>query len=206
MLYLKKELAGDCLLGIWKIDETKEQLLSLWEDWQLIEEDVLKLHSEKRQMERLAVRVLLKELSGKETQLKYKPSGKVYISGNDYRISVSHTNGYAAVILSTKREVSIDIEQFSDKVKRISSKFISPDEYIDPQNELTHLLLHWSAKETMFKLLDWEGIDLKNHFHICKFEPANQGIISAYETKSVDSLSFDIHYSVSDNFVLTWIM
>ena len=48
----------------------------------------------------------------------------------------------------------IDIEYRSDRVKRIRSRFLAPEEEqnIDTAHEEEHLLVYWCAKEALYKL------------------------------------------------------
>ena len=66
---------GEFLLGIWKSDETTEQLLASLEhkDWY---REKLAVLSEKRKHEWLSVRVLLKALCGEEKEIAYYSSGR----------------------------------------------------------------------------------------------------------------------------------
>ena len=67
---------GDLLVGIWKVDETIEQLRSMFHQFSIYEKDFMRFSAEKRKQEWLAVRVLLKELLGEEKVIDYLPSGK----------------------------------------------------------------------------------------------------------------------------------
>ena len=83
----------------------------------------------------------------------HNEAGKPLFRG--YHISVSHTKGYAALILSKNQEVAVDIEYFSDRVERIASKFLRKDEKAE---DLDAKLVHWCAKETVFKLFSEEKL------------------------------------------------
>ena len=66
-----------------------------------------------------------------------------------YHVSISHTVGYVAVILSRDYEVGIDIEYVSERVGRIAARFLRNDENF---TDCRQLLTAWCAKETMYKL------------------------------------------------------
>jgi len=104
------------------------------------------------------------------------------------------------------KKVGIDIEEISERVHNVASKFISEDEFIDESQKSVHRLLHWSAKETLFKLMDVEEIDFKKHLRLDKFIPAKKGIITAQETKTNKKSRFNIFYEVHPTYVLTWSM
>ena len=56
----------DLTVGVWKVDETIEQLRSMFHQFSIYEEGFERFKAEKRKLEWLAVRVLLKELLGEE--------------------------------------------------------------------------------------------------------------------------------------------
>ena len=57
---------GNLTVGVWKVDETVEQLRSMFHQFSIYEEAFTRFSSDKRKQEWLAVRVLLKELCGGE--------------------------------------------------------------------------------------------------------------------------------------------
>lgn len=193
MLYKKSEEKG-VLWGVWRIDESIEQLQAMLDNYQISETN------EKRAKERLAVRVLLKKLLGKEVLVSYKDTGKPFLA-NSYHISISHTHNYVAVSLCKDRDTGIDIEKISDKIHRIKSRFITDSEYINTDNETLHLLLHWSAKEAAYKIVDKGRICLKNDFVVNKFEPSTSGFFSISESKT--KRLFEVYYEIDDQFVIT---
>ena len=112
--------------------------------------------SPKRRLEYLAVRMLVYALTGEELPISYRVSGRPFFAGCPLQLSISHTSGYAAVLFSEEYETGIDIEAFSDRIVRLKERLIGPDEKADTTYEM---LLHWSAKEAVFKRLDEDGID-----------------------------------------------
>lgn len=202
-MLIYKETNDNYILGIWKIEESADTLLSLLN--KETSEDFRRTYtSENRLLEKAATKLLLNELTEDSLNILYKSNGKPYLENDSRNISISHTKGYAAIILSGSEHSGIDIEYISDRVKRIQSRFISAKEYIDPDNEINHLLLHWSAKETMYKALSREGVVLNEDFIIEKFIPSDSGIIVAKETFSEKQLCFNIQYFISDDYVLTY--
>ena len=197
---------GDLTVGVWKVDETVEQLRSMFHQFSIYEEGFARFTSEKRQQEWLAVRVLLKELCGEEKRIAYMPSGKPYLEDGSMHVSFSHTHGYVAVALHPFAEVGIDIEQYGTRVRRVASRFVREDERvsIEAGDEVYALLLHWSAKETMFKLMEDEAVDFIKHLRILPFEPQKSGTFEAYEKRSGQDRKFLIHYDTHPDYVLTF--
>ncbi|MDU1904023.1 MAG: 4'-phosphopantetheinyl transferase superfamily protein [Dysgonomonas sp.] len=198
-MLIRKEENDTAIWGVWKITEPINDLMSLLEFTDFSKN----ISSQKRLLELTAIRILLKSLAKEEKIIEYNLEGKPYLADNSYNISISHTRGYAAVILSKGAKVGIDIEYVSDKVKRVRSKFISEDEYIYENNELIHLLLHWSAKEAMYKAIKMTGVVFKENLHIEKFIPSQSGTFIGKETFTKDCNSFLIHYLVENEFVIT---
>ncbi len=212
--------------GVWKMDETLDELLALLPrtEWYR-EHAATRFRTLHRQMEWLSVRALLYRMLGEEKEIAYLPSGKPYLSDGTFHISISHTKGYVAVILrmaggkgvpgdaSAAGEVGIDIEQYGSRIHKVAHKFMRDDEVAPAyQGDNTWgLLLHWSAKEVMFKCMDAEGVDFREHMYIEPFtlqEPENalsyvQGAFRAEEYKTGRRTQFCIRYLIRPDFVLT---
>jgi hypothetical protein len=65
------------------------------------------------------------------------------------------------------------------------------------------LLLHWSAKETMYKALGLMGVDLKDNLFVERFLPLKMGAFDAHEYFSGKNIRFRIRYFVTNDYVLT---
>ena len=197
---------GELLVGVWKVEETIDRLRSMFVDFSLYESGLQRFKSEKRQLEWLAVRVLLKELLGEEKPIAYLSSGKPYLKDGSACISFSHTCGYVAVAVHPTKEVGIDIEQYGDRVCRLASRFVREDEMesVRAGNEIYALLLHWSAKETMFKLMNQSDVDFLDHLHILPFVPSESGEMEAVEYRTEMHLSFQVSYYTHPDYVLTF--
>lgn len=206
MAIYRKYQQRDLVVAVWKVDETVEQLRSMFRDFSVYEEGYARFSAEKRKQEWLAVRVLLKELLGEEKKIAYLPSGKPYLEDGSVRISFSHTAGYVAVALHPSAEVGVDIEQYGTRVKRVASRFIREDEKVSVAsgNEIYGLLLHWSAKETMFKLMDDGAVDFIEHLHVQPFRVEESGTFEAREYRSEEGRKFLIHYDTHPDYVLTF--
>ena len=206
MLIRKEIIEEGCLLGIWEITETREQLLSMLsvENQQKAHKFISNIKSEKRQLEWLSIRVVLQILTGDNKTVKHTSQGQPYLSDNSYQISISHSKDYAGVLLHKHKKVGVDIENYSNRVLKIDKRFISEDEYIDPKNRILHLILHWCAKETLYKLMDSTEIIFKEHLHIYPFQISKRGVIKACESISYNKTVFEIYYEVTDNYVITW--
>ncbi len=189
MPLLSRHREGELIWGIWKMEEMPEM--------------------DKRTREREAVNALLAELSGERKVILHEASGKPYLEDASFQISISHTKGYAAVILHPSLVVGIDIERYGTKVNRVREKFLQPQELDELQEEdgdddTFRLLLYWSAKETVYKALGIENVELKKHIFVFPFEMEEEGEMNAVELKTGTRKEFPIKYIVHKDFVLTY--
>lgn len=201
MLYLKRNI-GSTLIALWKIEESFDELLAMLDDKSMLT-NILSVKSARIRLEKIAIRVLLKTILGEEQNIVYNEAGRPFLHGKDLHVSISHTNGFVAIALNKANEVGLDIEYISDKILRVKERIVSDAEYIDLSQELTHLLLHWCAKESMFKVMDSEGVDYIDHMYINNFTPSMEGWFKAGESKTAQKRAFDVYYIVDPDFVLT---
>lgn len=197
---------SSCQWGVWKIDETLDELLAMLPSKDVYLQGMQRFKAEYRRLEWLAVRVLLYTLLGEEKEIAYYPTGKPYLADTSASISISHTKGYVAVVLGMPdKEVGIDIEQYGERVRRVAHKFMREDEEASlfRGTEIWSLLLHWSAKETMFKCMNASDVDFREHMRVLPFPVNESGIFSAEEYRTAEKRRFTIHYYLSSDFVLT---
>jgi phosphopantetheinyl transferase len=206
---------GRSIIGVAAIRDDSESLLALLENKNLYLPAIEKM-TEFRKQEWLSVRVLLKEMLGEEIEILYLSSGKPYLADHSLHIGISHTKcrgddkplGYVALILNKDEEVAIDIEQISPRVEKIQSRFTSEAEEksLSKANKLKHLLLHWSAKESIFKILNISNVSFKNQLHIAPFEPVcgRWSSFTAHETCTENQNAFTINYYIHEDYVLTF--
>lgn len=195
------------LLGIWKIEESEEELLSKLSRQDAYSEFIENCKAGSRRMEWLATRVLLKELLGEELEIAHFPDGAPYLPARpDLSISISHTKGFIAIYCKENEATGIDIEYYSTRVLKIKEKFMSEEELkmIDPSLETDTLLVCWCAKETLFKLIRQEEVDFRSQLHIRPFVCENQGKITVQETKTPQQAVYELNYRVTPDFVLTF--
>ncbi len=202
-----RHIADGYQWGIWKTDETLDELLGMFPQNEKYMEGLQHFASGQRRLEWLAVRVLLYTLLGEEKEVAYYESGKPFLLHSSLSLSISHTKGYVAVILgSHSQEVGIDIEQYGMRVKKVAHKFMHKDEQANLYrgSDVWALLLHWSAKETMFKCMNTSSVDFSEHLYVQPFQPEENGMFYAWEYKTEEKRRFLIHYLLHSDFVLTW--
>jgi phosphopantetheinyl transferase len=194
------------LWGIWKIEESWEELLALSKRPDACLPFLNGCQSDSRKAEWLAVRMLLRELTGCETRIAYQASGAPYLPDVPYHIGISHTRGYAAVLLHPDHPAGIDIEYRSERIQRLKSRFLTEPELrlLGEHPGTDELLICWSAKETSFKMTGQRMADWQKDLHIlaCDFS-RNDGFLTVRETLTPQSVTYQIHYDIALDFVLT---
>lgn len=204
-----REVYPGVSLGLWQMDESPEQLFDLYPHllpYRSSLDD--KYKNDGRKLEFLAIRALMYEMlrvNGASKGLlshagdfTHNGQGKPLFRG--YHVSISHTKGYAALILSKKSEVAVDIEYMSDRVERIASKFLRKDERAD---SLDAKLVHWCAKETVFKLFSEENI-LFEDMRVKPFDTMADWACDVENLKSGKTARVD--FELAMDFVLTYSM
>ncbi|MDO4702769.1 4'-phosphopantetheinyl transferase superfamily protein [Tannerella sp.] len=190
--------------GIWKIEESRDELLALLTRKDDYMPFLSRCKSDSRQTEWLAVRTLLKTMLGHETSIAYHPDGIPYLPDEELHISISHTKGYAAVLLGTQPRIGIDIEHRSERIRKLYERFLGESEQrlIGRQPDTETLLICWSAKETAFKMMRKRAVDWRNDLQIISFD-AQHRQLSIRETLTPYATLCSIRYIATPEFIMT---
>ena len=211
MPLFKQWKEGGAQWGIWKVTESPAELQSLLTQASCLPEELACYKSPSRQLEYLAVRVLLLALTGSEHRIAHYPSGKPYLVNTSAFLSVSHTKGYVAVGLHPQREIGIDIEQVADRVKKVRARFVRPDELpglenLSEEDQRYELLLVWSGKESLFKVMNTSEVDFLEHLQIDPFRLEPEGTLVGREYRTSSRRVYDVRYTIHPDFVCTYII
>ncbi len=202
MLYFDKQ-EEHCRISVWHVTERLDELLAMLPDDESVRHEAeTQFHAKGRIMEWVAVRVLLFTMLGRQVPIHYDEHGAPFLP--DYEkldISISHTKGYVAVALVDHGFVGIDIEEISPKAERVRNRFLRSDERAE---SLPQLILHWSAKETAFKILHRTHVDFLKHLAVKPFTLSDEGTFELQEFRTDNEQTLSIHYKVFQEFVLTY--
>lgn len=181
-------------LLVWEISQSIDELVSGFEDFTLFAADFEKINSDKRKLEFLGTRWLLKILLGKETNVLYTDEGKPYLNNGSYHISLSHSGKWMAVMIHPTKQVGIDIECPTDKIQKVYKRFLSETEQLELSGgkDIKQLQIAWSAKEALYKIIGKEAIDFANQLQLLPFEVQKEGRITAQHitTNTVYQLTY----------------
>ena len=182
---------NNCNIAIWDMQESLDEILKLSKPF-----DLVRLKTEKRKKEFLISRLLLEQLSP-NTIITYNQFGAPKLD-NGKHISISHSKKMVAVIIS-EQQVSIDIEQISEKALVLSSKFVSEKNLKKLSKEKATLI--WCIKEAAFKWHQKGGVDFIKDIIIPEFSVKEKGIV----TIQIKNKELNLNYQKINNQYLVYV-
>jgi phosphopantetheine--protein transferase-like protein len=205
----KKQIDNDTEFAIWKIEEKADDL---YNQLQLNEQEkayVEQLSHGKRNLHWLGTRVLLRKMLNTDEYIdcQVDEHGKPYLVDLPYHISLSHSFDYAAVMISKKRPVGIDIEQIKEKVERIAHKFMRPAEmaFINDQHKIQQLYVCWCAKEAVYKCYGQKEVSFADNISLKPFNFDKEGNVSAHLNKGAVSLDYRVDYLQYEDYMIGYV-
>ena len=191
------------LIGLWKFAETTAELLSSFSETELLDPNFLKYTYEKRKVEWLVTRLLIKQLIGPDFAISYLNSGKPILKHDQFKhLSISHSRNFAAIILHEHLNVGIDIEETTRDFNRIEKKYLSDIEIRQTDKNPQQQCLYWCAKEAIFKLVDDEGVEFKQQIHIIR-ESESQ-FFAKFISSGSESI-YKLHHQFFSEHCLVWV-
>lgn len=196
----------DGLIGVWLLTETSIDLFPNFFPEELADPAFLNYTHEKRKVEWLATRVLIKQLIGPDFSITYSETGKPILNHARYKhLSISHSRDFAAVILHKNLNVGLDIENITRNYNPIEKRYLSEDELIQVNKKPRMQCLYWCAKETIFKLVPDDGIEFRRQIHISPFNPELENEFSARFIAKNRKLSYQLHFQTFSDHCLVWV-
>lgn len=188
----KQRLDDDSWLAVWKMDEPLDSLPRP-------RQVDLSQYKSQRLREKLTEYALLSELAGQDgLVIDHDEDGAPLVEG--FHISISHTKGWAAMILSKCHRSGVDIEYVSDRVNSIVSRFMRDDE---PQDTLNERIITWCAKEAAYKYYHEQHLGFLD-MRLLPFTPQETG--TAYLVNLRQGETKAVNYEVNKEFALVYIM
>jgi phosphopantetheinyl transferase len=188
---IRNTTENNCSIAIWDTQETLNELLKLSRPF-----DLTKFKTEKRKKEFLVSRLLVQEIS-QNTIITYNEFGAPELDNGKY-ISISHSKEMVAIIIS-EQQVGMDVEQISEKVLHLSSKFVSEKNLKNLSKEKATLI--WCCKEAVFKWHQTGGVDFIKDIIIPEFSAKEKGEI-AIQFKNKE---LNLNYQKINNHYLVYV-
>ena len=192
-------LRSGAILGMWRIEETVSEMLAMMPSLGNLQHVLDSYSRDARRLEVLSVHALVYIMTGDESLVVgHNEDGHPLLEG--WHVSISHTRGYAAVLLSRQDEVAVDVEYVSNRVAKIADRFIRDDE----QDEtITRQLVCWCTKEAVYKYFSSQHLALLD-IRLRNYELSSEGCIVAENMQTGDTVT--VNYNVTDSYVMTYII
>ncbi len=191
---------------VWHITETSSELSALLSPYkELALFDIEETQKTKlwHHTHFLSTRLMLYKYAKLHAPIFKDEFGKPMHEGR--RISITHSNNYAAVIVSDKKQVALDLEKIDPRIIRVAHKFLHSEEnFFNPLEQEIYLTLIWSAKETMYKLYSRNEVIFKDELRISPFKYQEQGSFRGDILKSPEIFNVTIEYLSLGDYILTW--
>jgi 4'-phosphopantetheinyl transferase len=182
-----------CCTGLWEIAED----IPFFESFLSFRSTASNPEKIKQQ---LAARMILHSIDSNFpfADVEVLKGGKPVLKNNALKFSLSHCNGYAAAIVSSKAEVGIDIEPIHERVLKIEKKFLHPTELtqldqFDYAQRVEYATLFWTLKEAMYKWWGRGSVDFSNDMVINAFD-INQSGTAQMKFAQLPEDTFELKY------------
>lgn len=187
-----------------QLDQSTDELILLLDNFEDYRQEFQAIKTEKRKREFLGVRIAMNILTKNNVIIYYDENQKPFLTNDTFRISISHSRDYIAVIAHPEAGVGIDIECRTEKVLKVYRRFLNEDEQVDfyRENNTNLLEITWSAKEALFKIIGKEVKDFARHLHLHPFNAGEHGEIKAIQTTNFTK--YILKYIQNDKFTLVY--
>jgi phosphopantetheinyl transferase len=210
-LCYKENLANDGIWGIWEIKEEEDWFFNQWQLSSVEHHHFSKLKGQKR-LEYLSSRHLVHVLTELENRIPIHTDnvGKPYFDLNpNLHLSISHSHGYAAAILSKTIKVGVDIQLIVPQMIKVAKRVFNEKElsFIPKEKELEMLHVFWGIKEAVFKAYGIGGLDFKEQICIQPFEYLyNSGNFEVFLIKENQQLIYKgLYHFLPKGYVSTYL-
>ena len=205
-LVYQQNINDDTKLGLWRIEEPENFFL------QFVPLQKKITHPHKR-LQHLAGRFLLRKLFPHFPLklIKIAETRKPFLPGEQYHFSISHCGDYAAVIVSSKYRVGVDVEWPQQKIDIVKHKFMGTKEFtvlkmMDERDELFKLTMAWSIKEAIFKWYGLGQLDFKKHMVIQQLYKAEELFTANCTLNRSMPMKLDVFAKNIEGNVLAWLV
>lgn len=197
----------DGQIGIWQLTETAAGLLPFFSAEELADPTFRQYTHEKRKVEWLAIRLVLKRMIGPDFSISYSGTGKPILHHRAYKhLSISHSRDFAAVMIHEYLDVGLDIESMNRNYLPVEKRYLSETELTEVNRNTQLHCLYWCAKEAIFKLVPENGIEFRDQIHISSFDPRHANEFTALFTSGTEQRHYRLHFQTFDDHGLVWVV
>ena len=193
MPIIKIKKTKDYVYGLWKIEETINDLLSKLSPNKFEKKQLEKISHLQRKKQSIAAKLILNELLQKKITILYEKQTP-YCEEHP-NISISHSDKYSAVLISTKK-IGIDLQKEERKIENIKNKFLHEKEK-NIKYSLKELHYIWTSKEAIYKTIKNERCSFKENVFLTK------DMKNGYYINKSKKIEFDIEIQKIKKLYLT---
>jgi 4'-phosphopantetheinyl transferase len=189
--------------ALWRLAEDEDFLKQLVPGIEPIPDHITNVH---KRLEFIGARVLIARLLeqwGHEFHgLTKDEFGKPYPRNYPYQISLSHSYPYVAAIVQKDGSVGIDLEQPKEKLLRVASRVLHPEELADAGTDIVKHCIYWSAKESLVKIHGKKDLVFAENIRISPFLKEKSGFLVGRLIVNGNETAIPLKYFVEENFVV----
>ena len=204
-LYKKIHVTPTIVVYIWKIEESEMELAKGIELTKHCQNRMDGMKSEMHRRGFLSIRHLLAKAGYEDKDLYYNGDGKPHLNDGCH-ISITHSHQFTGIIVSSSKEVGIDIEMQREKITRIAHKFTPIEAYshIKDNHQLVRkFTIVWGCKESLFKIYATQGLSFFQHIHINDFSFSDTNIYGKIVYQG-DTSYYDLSYLEFEGFTCVY--
>lgn len=202
-LFYQHNINDSARLAIWRITEDEPFFLRKVP----LPNNITHWH---KRLQHLAGRYLLQHLyfDFPYDLIRIAGTKKPFLPDQKYHFSISHCGDFAAAIVSENLRVGIDIELVTEKIKKVSTKFLTDAENnLITDGRVEDLTMLWSCKEAIFKWYSEGGLDFKKNMTVDKiFKDKNgRGKIACSFCKNEKQEKLNLEFQFFENLCLVFL-
>lgn len=165
--FQQRMAAAGISLHLWQLTESVADLAAVLPESLTTLPPFVHFKNDRRKREWLATRVLLQQIMGPTVRIDYAANGKPFLVPRNAEISISHTEGWVALATSLV-PIGLDIEVIGDRAYKVRNYYLQDEEVaILPTTAADRLSTFlWSAKESVYKLVNRTGLELKSDIRL----------------------------------------
>lgn len=168
------------------------------------------ISNQNRKLQWLGCRLALSHLmQTSRIPIRYDQYGKPSLASGEAEISFTHTGLYTAAISSQDSRPGIDLEQVREKISRVATRFLMPEELSMASGKEEHLrllTLFWAAKESLYKINGKPDLNLLHDLRIESFDYLclPKGELLAKMKLPDSEPVIPVSYHLLEGMILTW--
>ena len=151
----------------------------------------------------LATRKML-TLENSDYIITYDFDGKPSLN-SEFNISISHSNEIAALVMSNKKIIGLDVQFKESKILNIQNKFLNKFEKLNIEDDpsIDILTMLWTSKESIYKAVGLKGISFSKNIKIDKvIEKDKTG--KGYYINGTEKVKFELKFFYLDEYIVCY--